>query len=104
MAWPAAVKSGHHTLLWGLDPQGGYSWPLGKDGSSPPAHQLAVSSRRHPTELVVDTTWPRLSLLPPDKSLRGPTIGLNRIGHQRRPARRPLYYTFVAIAIFLARA
>jgi hypothetical protein len=58
----------------------------------------------HPTELVVDTTWPRLSLLPPDKSLRGPTIALNRIGHQRRPARRPSYYTFVAIATVLARA
>ena len=57
MAWPAAVKSGHHTLLWGLDPQGGYSWPLGKDGSSPP---VSIGVQTGPTiGAQKGTTWRR---------------------------------------------
>ena len=29
MAWRSAMKSGHSTLLWDLDPQGGAGWLLG---------------------------------------------------------------------------
>lgn len=84
MAWRSAVRSGHRTLLWDLDPQAGCSWLLGNDTPPPPRATSLFHRDAHPDELIVPTRWPDLSLLPADESLRALSITLARIGHRRR--------------------
>jgi cellulose biosynthesis protein BcsQ len=86
MAWRSAVRSGHRTLLWDLDPQAGCSWMLGNDVPPPPRANSLFHRDAHPGELILETPWPGLSLLPADDSLRGLSITLARIGHRRRLA------------------
>ncbi len=86
MAWRSAVVSGHRTLLWDLDPQAGCSWLLGHDTPSPPRMTSLFHRDARPQELIVETRWPDLALLPADESLRGLSIALARIGHRRRLA------------------
>jgi cellulose biosynthesis protein BcsQ len=86
MAWRSAVRSGHRTLLWDLDPQAGCSWLLGHDAPRPPRATSLFHRDAQAEQLIVDTRWPALSLLPADDSLRTLTIALARIGHRRRLA------------------
>jgi cellulose biosynthesis protein BcsQ len=86
MAWRSAVRSRLSTLLWDLDPQAGCSWLLGYD--SPRAARATSLFHRdtQPAEVLVETRWPGLTLLPADDSLRSLTMTLARIGHRRRLA------------------
>jgi cellulose biosynthesis protein BcsQ len=86
MAWRSAVRSGHRTLLWDLDPQGGSSWLLGNDTPPPPRATSLFHRETRPDALITPTRWPGLSLLPADDSLRTLSITLARIGHRRRLA------------------
>lgn len=86
MAWRSAVRSHHHTLLWDLDPQAGCSWMLGLDGARPPRATSLFHKDAKAADLVLDTRWPQLKLLPADDSLRTLSIALARIGHHRRLA------------------
>ncbi len=86
MAWRSAVRSQHATLLWDLDPQAGCSWLLGQD--NPRSHRATALFHRDtkPSDLLAQTRWPGLTLLPADDSLRGLTMALARIGNRRRLA------------------
>ena len=86
MAWRSAVRSGHSTLLWDLDPQGGSAWLLGID--TPRAGRASSVFHRdvQPADVMIPTRWPGLSLLPADDSLHKLPIALARIGHRRRLA------------------
>jgi cellulose biosynthesis protein BcsQ len=86
MAWRSAVRSHHKTLPWDLDPQAGCSWMLGLDDVRPPRATSLFHRDAQPSELVLDTRWPGLKLLPADDSLRSLAIALARIGHRRRLA------------------
>jgi cellulose biosynthesis protein BcsQ len=86
MAWRSAVRSGHRTLLWDLDPQSGCSWLLGNDAPPPPRATSLFHRDAQPDALIVPTRWPGLSLLPADDSLHTLSITLARIGHRRRLA------------------
>ncbi len=86
LAWRAATRFGHRTLLWDLDPQGGCSWLLGHDAPRAPRATSLFHRTVPPSELVEDTRWPGLALLPADGSLRGLSMALARIGQHRRLA------------------
>ncbi len=84
IAWRSAVRSHHKTLLWDLDPQAGCSWMLGLDCKRPPRVTSLFHRDAQATDLVLETRWPDLKLLPADDSLRSLSIALARIGHRRR--------------------
>lgn len=86
MAWRSAARSGHPTLLWDLDPQGGSAFLLGLD--EPVAKRAASVFQRdgRPRDLIAATPFDRLSLLQSDESLRSLTVTLARIGHRKRLA------------------
>jgi len=84
MAWRAAVRSGHRTLLWDLDPQAGCSWLLGHDTMRPPRATSLFHRDAQPRDLVTTTAWANLSLMPADDSLRNLSMALARIGHRSR--------------------
>jgi cellulose biosynthesis protein BcsQ len=90
MAWRSAVRSGHDTLLWDLDPQGGAGWLLGlPDRTGPNAPQRAASvfhREGKPRELITPTRYPGLSVLQSDESLRSLSVTLARIGKRKRLA------------------
>lgn len=91
MAWRSAVRSGHSTLLWDLDPQGGAGWMLGlvdKPGSKNPQRAASVFQREgKPRDLIVQTRYPGLSVLQADESLRSLSLTFARIGKPKRLAR-----------------
>ncbi|OYU34095.1 MAG: chromosome partitioning protein ParA [Novosphingobium sp. PASSN1] len=87
MAWRSAVRSGHSTLLWDLDPQGGAGWLLGLE-EPPESHAAAVFIKgSNPADFIVPSPYPGLSLLPADQSMRGLPAALARIGKRKRMAR-----------------
>lgn len=84
LAWRAAIMSGHRTLLWDLDPQGGAGFLLGQDDRR--VHRAVSVFQRdgRPRDLIQPTQYDRLSLLQSDESMRSLTVALARIGHRRR--------------------
>jgi len=66
------AASGQQTLLWDLDPQGGASYVLGID---PGEHEFAsakklLAGKYEVPELIVETGYPNLDLLPANLSYR----------------------------------
>jgi chromosome partitioning protein len=66
------AASGQRTLLWDLDPQGGASYVLGID---PGEHEFAsakklLAGKYEVPELIVETGYPNLDLLPANLSYR----------------------------------
>jgi cellulose biosynthesis protein BcsQ len=84
LAWRSAAMSGHRTLLWDLDPQGGAGFLLGHDDRQ--VHRAVSVFQRdgRPRDLIVPTPYDQLSLLQSDESMRSLTVALARIGHRRR--------------------
>lgn len=73
------AASGQHTLLWDLDPQGGATYLLGVD-SNEHEHGSAkklVSGKYDLPELIFETAYPNLDLLPAHFSYRRFDIHLN---------------------------
>src|SRR3974377_124552 len=73
------AASGQHTLLWALDPQGGATYLLAVD-SNEHEHRSAkklVSGKYDLPELIVETAYQNLDLLPAHFSYRKFDIHLN---------------------------
>lgn len=87
LAWRAAAQSGHPTLLWDLDPQGGAGWLLGLEPQ--PGGNAASVFRKdsRPADLIVPSRFPGLSVLQADETMRGLPAALARIGKRKRMAR-----------------
>jgi cellulose biosynthesis protein BcsQ len=69
LAWCSAVLSGHRTLLWDLDAQGGSAFLLGQERGGRSAKKL-FSGKADPGTLTEPTAWPGLDLIAADLSLR----------------------------------
>ena len=87
MAWRSAVRSGHPTLLWDLDPQGGAGWLLGLDEPTGSRAASAFQKDGKPAEIIVPSRYPGLSVLPADESMRSLSAKLAQIGKRKRLAR-----------------
>lgn len=86
LAWRFAALGGCDTLLWDLDPQGGAGFLLGQN-PAPGARAAAIFQRDgKPRQLIEQTAYQRLSLLPADDSLRHLPGQLARLGQRRRLA------------------
>ena len=83
LAWRSAVVSGHKTLLWDLDSQGGAGFLLGHDEPRVPRAASIFQRDGKPRQLIEPTAWPDLSLLPGDISLRSLPTVLARLGPRR---------------------
>jgi len=73
------AASGQRTLLWDLDPQGGATYLLGVDSNEHErgSAKKLVSGKYDLPELIVETAYPNLALLPADFSYRKFDIHLN---------------------------
>lgn len=86
LAWHSAVEAGHDTLLWDLDAAGGAGFlysvePKGKKAG-------AIFDRdRAPEELMWESGYPGLDILPADQSLRQLDNQLTQIGRRKRLAK-----------------
>lgn len=87
MAWRSAVRSGHGTLLWDLDPQGGAGWLLGLPDRTTNSASLAFRKEGNPADLVTPSRYPGLGVLQADESMRSLPMTLARIGKRKRLAR-----------------
>jgi cellulose biosynthesis protein BcsQ len=86
LAWRCAMLGRHKTLLWDLDVQGGAGYLLGID-SEPRLRAASVFQRDgRPEQLIEPTTYPGLSLLSADDSLRALPLHLARLGQRKRLA------------------
>ena len=69
LAWAAAARSGHRTLIWDLDAQAASTFILGGDTASAAA-RTAFAKDADLARLIRPTATPGLDLLPADASLR----------------------------------
>jgi cellulose biosynthesis protein BcsQ len=86
MAWRSAMRSGHSTLLWDLDPQGGSGWLLGLPDRAGKRAASVFQREGRPRDLIAPTRWPRLSVLQSDESLRTLGTTLAQLGKRKRLA------------------
>ena len=82
-----SAAAGWRTLLWDLDPQGGATYSLGTDASLNGAAKRLVRGKQELHEVIVDTQFDNLDLLPGDLSLRRMDVHLH--GH-KHPTERLL--------------
>lgn len=84
LAWCSARLAGHDTLLWDLDASGGAGFLLdtGPRKKHPAGEVLA--GKGDPLQLVRDTQYARLHILPADESLRRLDSGLLSLGKRNR--------------------
>lgn len=87
MAWRSAMKSGHSTLLWDLDPQGGAGWLLGLPGCGDNNAATIFRKDSKPADLIVPSRYTGLAVLQADESMRNLPAMLARIGKRKRMAR-----------------
>ncbi len=86
LAWRSAVLGGMRTLLWDLDVQGGAGFLLGQ-GEDLRMRAAGVFQRDgRPETLIQPTSYPNLSLLSADESMRSLPVHLARLGQKRRLA------------------
>lgn len=69
LAYHSATASARRTLLWDIDAQGAAGYLYGNQTPLSGAHKI-FSRDAKATELVLDTPYPNMSLLPADSSLR----------------------------------
>lgn len=86
LAWHASQEGGHNTLLWDLDAAGGAGFlynvePVKKGGSA------MFARKQNPEELMWETGYPQLDLLPADTSMRQLDTQLTQIGKKRQLAK-----------------
>lgn len=83
LAWMSAMEAGHDTLLWDLDAAGGAGFLFGVELKAKRAGAL-FSRDEAPEELLWETGYPGLDLLPADASLRQLDTQLTQMGKKRR--------------------
>ena len=76
-----SAAAGWRTLIWDLDPQGGTTYLLGNDAVLSASAKDLVRDRIEPSELIVETPYERLDLLPGDMSLRRMDVHLSERKH-----------------------
>lgn len=87
LSWASATISARRTLLWDLDPQGGAGFLLGIDRRHG-EEAGTLFERKDAEDLPVEqTAFPRLGVLPADRSLHRADRLFARIGKKRRLAR-----------------
>lgn len=88
LAWAAAARSAHRTLLWDLDAQAASSFILGGDegpGGEATGEARTIFARdASPDTLIRATATARLDLLPADASLRNLDSVFAGLGKKRR--------------------
>lgn len=84
LAWAAATRSGHRTLLWDLDAQAASSFILGGDAASGGEARTIFARDAAPQALIRATAIPGLDLLPADASLRNLDSFFAGLGKKRR--------------------
>ena len=83
LAWCAAIEAGHETLLWDLDAAGGAGFLFGVEPKKKKAG--AVFARdADPEDLLWETGYPGLDILPADDSMRQLDTQLVQLGKKRR--------------------
>lgn len=87
LAWCASQIGAWSTLLWDIDAAGGAAFLLGVDPKPGPAARGVFSREAKPTNLIVNTAYPGLDLLPADDSLWGLDAQLTVLGKKRRLAK-----------------
>ncbi|GEO01730.1 cobyrinic acid a,c-diamide synthase [Novosphingobium sediminis] len=87
MAWRSATLSGHPTLLWDLDPQGGAGWLLGLPDRNESSAASVFRKDSKPGDLITPTRYSGLAVLQADESMRSLPATLARIGKRKRLAR-----------------
>ncbi|TIX51013.1 ParA family protein [Alteraurantiacibacter aquimixticola] len=87
LAWFSATVSCRKTLLWDLDAAGGAGFLYGVDPRKKASAGTIFSKDADPEELIRQTDYDRLELLPADKSLRDLDGVLTRIGKKKRLAK-----------------
>lgn len=83
LAWCSATQAGHSTLLWDLDAAGGAGFLFGVEPKAKRAGAM-FSRDEDPQELLWETGYENLDLLPADDSLRQLDSQLLQIGKRRR--------------------
>ncbi len=91
LAWRSAMRSQCNTLLWDLDPQGGAAFLLGQNERPCPRSASVFQREGKPRQLIEGTSYPQLSLLQADESLRSLPVQLARLGQRRRLATLTTY-------------
>jgi cellulose biosynthesis protein BcsQ len=72
------AASGNHTVLWDLDPQGAASYMLHGEAAERASAKKLVSGKRELPELVVNSPYNHLDLLPSDFSYRNFDVHLSK--------------------------
>lgn len=86
LAWCSATEAGHQTLLWDLDAAGGAGFLYSVEAKGRRAGAIFARDA-DPEDLLWETGYPGLDLLPADASLRQLDNQLTQIGRRRRLAR-----------------
>lgn len=86
LAWFAAAEAGHNTLLWDLDAAGGAGFLYSVEPKQAKAGSMFARDEA-PEELLWETGYPGLDLLPADASLRQLDNQLAQMGRKRRLAK-----------------
>lgn len=87
LAWCSAVNSGHRTLLWDLDAAGGSAFLCGIEPEGGQSAGEIFSRQRPASELIRQTAWDGLDVLPADESIRALDAQLLRLGKRKRLAK-----------------
>lgn len=86
LAWHASQEAGRNTLLWDLDAAGGAGFLYNIEPASNRGSKI-FSRTQAPEELMWETGYPGLDLLPADASMRQLDTQLTQIGKKRQIAR-----------------
>ena len=76
-----SAAAGWRTLIWDLDPQGGTTYVLGSDAALATGAKDLARGRVEPNELIVETPYEGLDLLPGDMKLRRMDVHLSEHKH-----------------------
>lgn len=80
LAWLAAA-AGRRTLLWDLDPQGSATYLLRGESNEDASAKKMVSGKRELRDLIAETEYDDLSLLPADTSYRNFDVHMSEQKH-----------------------
>ena len=86
LAWASATLSGRRTLLWDLDPQGGASYILRQEPAGSELRSRIVENQ-DVRRLIRQSEYPKLDVLPYDRSLRHLDRLFHDLGKRRRLAK-----------------
>lgn len=87
LAWCAAARAGHSTLLWDLDAAGGSAFLYGLEPRETRLAEEVFARERSPSRLIQPSGFDGLDVLPADESIRALDAQLLRLGKRRRLAK-----------------